>query len=55
MKIVSYNILGPAHGEGPKHHYASVSISKWTRRRDKLMKELRTLNADIFCLQEVTG
>eukprot|EP01038_Epipyxis_sp_PR26KG_P007935 gene7935-10768_t len=54
LKIVSYNILGPLHGEGSKHEYAPVSVTKWTRRRDVLIQELIGLNADIFCLQEVS-
>jgi len=54
LKIVSYNVLGPLHGEGSKHEYAPVHVTKWTRRRDKLMDELRSLNADILCLQEVS-
>ena len=54
LKVVSYNILGPNHGESSKHEYAPMSIRKWTRRRDKLMAELKYINADIFCLQEVS-
>jgi len=54
LSIFSYNILGPLHGESSKHDYAPVSITKWTRRRDKLLDELRSLNADVLCLQEVS-
>ncbi|KAJ1425016.1 Endonuclease/exonuclease/phosphatase [Ochromonadaceae sp. CCMP2298] len=54
LKVVSYNVLGPLHGEGSKHDYAPVSITKWTRRRDKLLDELRGLSADVLCLQEVS-
>lgn len=39
---------------GIKHHYCQMGIRKWTRRRDKLLQELRSINADIFCLQEVS-
>lgn len=45
---------GPIHGESSKHHYAPVSITKWTRRRDRLMDELRAFSADVYCLQEVS-
>jgi len=54
VAIVSYNILGPLHGESSKHDYAPVSITKWTRRRERLMDELRGLQADVLCLQEVS-
>ena len=54
FKLVTYNVLGPLHGESSKHTYAPVTITKWTRRRDKLMEELRSLSADILCLQEVS-
>jgi len=55
VSVVSYNILGPLHGESSKHDYAPVSVTKWTRRREKLLDELRALNADILCLQEVSS
>ena len=55
MKVVSYNVLGPLHGEGSKHTYAPVGITKWTRRRDKVIEELRDLKADVLCLQEVSA
>jgi len=54
IKIVSYNVLGPIHGEGEKHSYAPVSVTKWTRRRDKILDELRSISSDIFCLQEIS-
>lgn len=54
VAIVSYNVLGPLHGESSKHDYAPVSITKWTRRREKLLDELRGLQADVLCLQEVS-
>lgn len=31
-----------------------MGVRKWTRRRDKLLRELRKINADIYCLQEVS-
>lgn len=54
LKIISYNILGPLHGESSKHFYAPTSITKWTRRRDKLIAEIKSTSADIVCLQEVS-
>lgn len=54
IKLITYNVLGPLHGESIKHHYAPMKIRKWTRRRDQLLKELRNINADIYCLQEVS-
>ena len=55
VKIVSYNTLGPLHGEGSKHHYADSKVVRWSRRRDKLLAEMRSLDADFLCLQEVSG
>jgi mRNA deadenylase 3'-5' endonuclease subunit Ccr4 len=53
--ILSYSVIsGPLHGEGSKHTYASVSVTKWTRRRNKIMEELQALKASILCLQEVS-
>ena len=40
---------------GSKHDYAAVSITKWTRRRDRLLDEIRGLDADIYCLQEISA
>lgn len=54
VQIFSYNVLGPLHGEGSKHDYAPVHVTKWTRRREKLCDELRSLGADVLCLQEVS-
>ena len=54
LKIVSYNTLGPWHGESSKHSYAPVSVTKWTRRRDKVLYEIEKTNPDIVCLQEVS-
>lgn len=54
IKIVSYNVLGPMHGESMKHDYAPVGVTKWTRRRDKLLEELRSLSPDILCMQEIS-
>ena len=55
IRIVSYNVLGPIHGEGQKHSYAPVGITKWTRRRDKLLDVLRSISSDVFCLQEISS
>ena len=80
ISVITYNVLGPIHGQGEKvtisfkiirqiiirlyvnysliiqqHHYAPVAVTKWSRRRTKLLEELRSLNPDIFCLQEVSG
>ena len=48
-------MLGPLHGESSKHDYAPLAITKWTRRRDKLLEELRLMSADIICMQEVSA
>lgn len=54
LKVISYNILGPLHGESSKHFYAPTSITKWTRRRDKLLAVIKSTDADVVCLQEVS-
>jgi mRNA deadenylase 3'-5' endonuclease subunit Ccr4 len=54
LKVISYNILGPLHGESSKHFYAPTSITKWTRRRDKLLVVIKSTHADVVCLQEVS-
>lgn len=43
------------HGESEKHDYAPLSVTKWTRRRSKLIEEIRELSADLICLQEVSA
>ena len=48
------SVVGPVHGESSKHNYAPVSVTKWTRRRDRLLEELRAFSADVYCLQEVS-
>jgi mRNA deadenylase 3'-5' endonuclease subunit Ccr4 len=55
LNLVTYNILAPINGEGEKHAYAPVSVTKWTRRRDKIVDEIRKLKCDILCLQEMSA
>lgn len=55
LKIITYNILGPLHGESSKHYYAPVQFTRWSKRREKLCEELGNFNADILCLQEVSN
>lgn len=55
IKIISYNVLGPLHGESSKHYYAPVAITKWTKRREKLIDELKSMACDVLCLQEVSS
>eukprot|EP01032_Pedospumella_encystans_P012335 gene12335-14278_t len=54
LKVVTYNVLGASHGEGNKHNYALGSVTNWNNRKNKLVEEMVAMNADIFCLQEVT-
>ena len=54
FSLVTYNLLAPINGEGVKHAYAKESITRWSRRREKLVEELKRLKADVFCLQEVS-
>eukprot|EP01041_Mallomonas_annulata_P003855 gene3855-7687_t len=55
IKVVSYNILGPIHGEGIKHAYATMNVRLWSKRREKLLDELRGMDADVLCLQEISA
>jgi mRNA deadenylase 3'-5' endonuclease subunit Ccr4 len=54
VSIVSWNVLGPLHGESQKHSYAEQKVVMWSKRRENLLADLRSLNADIMCLQEVS-
>lgn len=45
---------GALHAESQKHSYALPKITTWTSRRQKLVEELKVMDADIYCLQEVT-
>uniref|UniRef100_A0A7S4DBB1 Endonuclease/exonuclease/phosphatase domain-containing protein n=1 Tax=Heterosigma akashiwo TaxID=2829 RepID=A0A7S4DBB1_HETAK len=54
ISLVSYNVLGPEHGEHAKHNYTPMKLRKWKKRREMLFKEMRRYKADIYCLQEVT-
>lgn len=51
---INDNFTGPLHGESIKHEYAPVAITKWTRRRDKLIDEIVALNPDVLCIQETS-
>jgi len=54
VSILSWNVLGPLHGESQKHSYAETKVVMWSKRRENLLAELRSVNADIFCLQEIS-
>lgn len=36
------------------HDYAAESVTKWSRRRDRVVDHIKEIGADILCLQEVT-
>eukprot|EP01031_Cornospumella_fuschlensis_P026827 gene26827-32414_t len=54
FSVVTYNVLGPLHGQSMKHQYAPVSVTKWSRRSKHLVEHIHRLHADILCLQEVS-
>ena len=54
FNLISFNTLGPLHGESSKHAYAPQKITRWTRRRDKIVTEIRQTSPDFLCLQEVS-
>ena len=55
IKVISWNILGPYHAETAKHNYAETKVVLWNKRREKILSEIRGMNADIICLQEVSS
>mmetsp|Transcript_3847 Transcript_3847/g.5990 ORF Transcript_3847/g.5990 Transcript_3847/m.5990 type:complete len:417 (+) Transcript_3847:58-1308(+) len=56
IDIISWNILGPIQGESSKHtSYATLDSTAWTRRRERIVRELLTLKPAVLCLQEVTS
>ena len=62
LSVVSYNVLLPNSVDGwwnfkmynpPLAHEEDWHISSWDYRRDLLKDKLRTIDADVVCLQEI--
>ena len=54
VRIVSYNVLGPKQALTDKHAYSHFKWRKWPYRKERIFDELRSYDADVVCLQEVT-
>jgi endonuclease/exonuclease/phosphatase family metal-dependent hydrolase len=54
LKLVSWNVLNPAYAQKERYGEATHAWLDWPVRRPALLAELRALDADIYCLQEVT-
>jgi mRNA deadenylase 3'-5' endonuclease subunit Ccr4 len=56
MKILTYNILSPnlaEYNDYGNFKYCSKKYLKWTYRKKKILKQIKDLDADIVCLQEI--
>lgn len=51
--VLSWNILCERSGTSSQFGYAPAEALAWQRRRDRILEEMTTKNADIMCLQEV--
>jgi mRNA deadenylase 3'-5' endonuclease subunit Ccr4 len=55
VRILSYNVLGPKHGESGKHNYCPMELRKWDIRKERILAEIEGYaGLDVVCLQEVT-
>ena len=53
FSVVSYNILADCHTKPSYYPYRDPKYLEQDSRHGVLMAELKALDADIFCLQEV--
>lgn len=53
IRVVSYNTLAEIYATKTQYPYAPLWVLSWSYRRLLLVAELRRLDADILCLQEV--
>lgn len=55
LTVVTYNILADRYATAPggMHSYCPPQHLAWQERKQRLMQELLSFNADILCLQEV--
>ncbi len=53
LRVVSYNILAQSKLKGPKYAYCTGTQVNWQVRRNILLQELLSFQADVLCLQEV--
>jgi CCR4-NOT transcription complex subunit 6 len=50
---MTYNILAETYATEDQHPYTPTHFRKWEYRREKILEEILTADADIICLQEV--
>jgi CCR4-NOT transcription complex subunit 6 len=53
--LMSYNILCEKYASSAKYGYTPQWALAWDNRRESLIQEIKSLNADIICLQEIEG
>ncbi|KAL8963745.1 MAG: hypothetical protein Q9193_000023 [Seirophora villosa] len=53
LSVLSYNILCDKYATTSQYGYTPPQVLSWSYRKDILLDEIRGLNADIVCLQEV--
>ncbi len=53
FRVVSYNILAQSKVKRPCFPYCNAGQLKWNQRREAILTEVLSFDADILCLQEV--
>lgn len=53
--IFDQNILCPTYVNSTQYPYVPSGALAWEHRRDVIMREIRSRNADIICLQEINS
>jgi endonuclease/exonuclease/phosphatase family metal-dependent hydrolase len=51
--MVTWNVLAPAFANQQKFPWASSQALSWSNRRERIVQQLSTIDADCICLQEV--
>lgn len=53
FKVFNYNILGDAYATSGRYYYCPSWALDWNYRRQGILKEILSYDADVVCLQEV--
>lgn len=51
LRVATYNILAPSYCN--KNTYATAEVLEWHQRRDRLVQQIRAVDADVLAMQEV--
>ena len=51
--LATWNLLAPKYASRTKYPWVSEQALSWTTRRDAILRQLATMDADMVCLQEV--